>query len=170
MKIVGTKTEKRTRLHTLKCAFCGDQFGSYRNTSKVCSKACSNLLNGKMKNKSSYRTCITCGNIFTHKPSEDRRGSVHSHCSRACLFPNKKLGLPEGQYYSYDGYIVLSRTEDGRKQVKLHRYIMEKCIGRRLSSSEIVHHISHDKLDNRIENLQIVTRSEHNILHEFLKK
>ena len=48
---------------------------------------------------------------------------------------------------------------------KVHRTLMEKHIGRKLLPTEIVHHINFDKLDNRIENLQIVSRSEHNKIH-----
>lgn len=45
---------------------------------------------------------------------------------------------------------------------------MEAHLDRKLLPTEIVHHINGDKLDNRIENLQVVTRSEHNKLHNFL--
>jgi len=86
------------------------------------------------------------------------------------MHPNKKLGLPEGEYLSYDGYIVISTTPDGRKQIKKHRYVMEQHIGRALMPSEIVHHIDEDKLNNSINNLQICTRSEHNRIHNFLTK
>lgn len=42
---------------------------------------------------------------------------------------------------------------------------MERNVGRLLTSDEIVHHVNHEKTDNRIENLQIVTRAEHARLH-----
>ncbi len=54
--------------------------------------------------------------------------------------------------------------EKGRTQY-LHRYVMEEYLGRRLSREEHVHHINHDKKDNRIENLQIISNSEHGKLH-----
>jgi hypothetical protein len=42
-----------------------------------------------------------------------------------------------------------------------HRVVVENSIGRMLKENEVVHHINEDKKDNRLENLQIMTRSEH---------
>lgn len=53
---------------------------------------------------------------------------------------------------------------NGRK-IDEHRYIMEAHLGRKLERNEFVHHINHNKRDNRIENLTIMTPEEHNKLH-----
>lgn len=45
-----------------------------------------------------------------------------------------------------------------------HRLIAARSIDRPLESWEHVHHLNGDKLDNRPENLQIVTQAEHNTI------
>src|SRR3990167_4167173 len=50
-----------------------------------------------------------------------------------------------------------------------HREIMSKHLGRCLKPSEVVHHINHDALDNRLENLVVVNRSEHIKLHHKIR-
>ena len=51
------------------------------------------------------------------------------------------------------------------KKIDEHRIIMQEYLGRKLNSNEIVHHINGNKSDNRIENLQVMSRSEHAKLH-----
>jgi hypothetical protein len=46
-----------------------------------------------------------------------------------------------------------------------HRVIVEQSIGRTLGRFELVHHRNHDKRDNRLENLEIVTPKEHSVHH-----
>lgn len=71
---------------------------------------------------------------------------------------NRRGGNRKPRTYLYGGYLCVSTTE-GRYQV--HRKVMEDYLGRKLNSDEIVHHINGNKLDNRLENLELTTRSEH---------
>lgn len=66
-------------------------------------------------------------------------------------------------YYMHNGYKSITiGTNSGRPQ---HVVIMEEYLGRRLTKSEVVHHINGCKDDNRLENLRLMTNSEHSRLH-----
>lgn len=66
-------------------------------------------------------------------------------------------------YDIHNGYVRLSRGSDCGKLE--HVAIMEQTIGRRIRKDEVVHHINGNRSDNRIENLQLMTRSEHCRIH-----
>ena len=42
---------------------------------------------------------------------------------------------------------------------------MEEQLGRKLLASEDVHHINNNHLDNRLENLVVMTKAEHTRFH-----
>lgn len=73
----------------------------------------------------------------------------------------------QGWHFNIRGYRIVTGAG---KRMSEHRLIMQRHLGRRLADSEIVHHINGNKLDNRIENLQVMTSSEHAREHWLLRK
>ncbi len=49
-----------------------------------------------------------------------------------------------------------------------HRLVMEKIIGRPLTRKEAVHHLNHDRLDNRPENLHLCTSNGSHFIENHL--
>lgn len=62
-----------------------------------------------------------------------------------------------------DGYMRFWRRDGS--PIKVHRYIMEQTLGRKLYAYEHVHHKDGNRSNNDISNLELMTIGEHSRLH-----
>lgn len=114
-------------------------------------------------------SCVVCGSTF-----RGWIGNPNKYCSGKCRgTATKGPGNPNwkgGRSVRTDGR-TLAFVPDypGRKSngpyVLEYRLIVERHLGRLLRDDEVVHHINGNPADNRIENLEVLTRVEHGRAH-----
>lgn len=146
---------------------------SFSSSKKVGFKNDGNLARLSFKRNRKKINCLNCGQEKEINKSQFKfYKGAGKFCSRVCHYdfyrknPDKHpLYKPEGSISSH-GYVVVRVLKNGQScQMRQHRYVMEKHLGRELLSNEHVHHINGNKIDNRLENLIVLKSSDHQKTH-----
>lgn len=118
-----------------------------------------------MRANGSLYPCEKCGIDVYRTPSQVRNGEGR-YCSNKCRYDAKRgVEITSGtRYVNSQGYVVVKVGI--RKWQLEHRLVAERMLGRELTSAEHVHHLNEVKHDNRSENLQVLTNTEHQHVHQ----
>lgn len=79
-----------------------------------------------------------------------------------CGYTCSRRNQGNGCWIDKDGYVIYNIFG---KHCRVHRMIMEAFLNRPLFYDENVHHKNGNKSDNRLENLQLISKSEHQSKH-----
>lgn len=126
------------------------------------------------------KICPTCKKIFYKKTSDSKKyWKVKKYCSIICSgtlykkgekprrkeeymrgrFKELHHGWKGGRRIDKNGYVIVYVSK--QKYEYEHRLVMERILGRKLQDGEVVHHINHNRQDNRPENLELFMKKEH---------
>jgi hypothetical protein len=129
------------------------------------------------------KPCATCGNPVAKIKRTDRKAFYYpKRCLKCQRMPSSpeiterrrqrinafRVTHPIGttRLQNCGGFVYrLIKVDTSRRWKYEHRVIAEAQIGRSLNPGEIVHHVNHDTLDNRPENLVVMTSANHTTLH-----
>lgn len=133
-------------------------------------------------NKYVWTACVDCGkerwvHLRKGKPESLRCYSCAKKGERNSnfgIFGKDNSSWKGGRIKTSQGYILVwishkspflkMKIDTNHNYIFEHRLIMAKRLNRCLESWEIVHHKNHIRDDNRVENLELLKRTDHQIL------
>lgn len=159
---------KPRRGFTKTCEVCATSFYISQSLSdqRFCSKQCHDDSQRKTRID---RVCEVCSKPFQLRPSTVATNAAR-FCGRRCMgigaitrhAGHDHNGRPA--LVDFFGYVRVWQPEHPKAssgRVLEHRLVMEKALGRYLTADEQVDHINRIKTDNRLENLQLLSASDH---------
>lgn len=146
-------------MNTCKCDWCTDSI----HAKGYCKYHYGQVSEGKAPSK---RTRLNKGeNVHCSFSGCDRPHCAKGYCSghyrqlnnKEPLRPLRSMAKFGSGWINSHGY---KQVIVDKKTIPEHRHVMEVKLGRKLFPHENVHHINGDKLDNRIENLELWSTSQ----------
>ena len=125
--------KRRSRARKKKCLYCGKEFFSLAKATIYCSRTCSGF-------GTSCKSRPKCSGKYHYAWNGGKR-------------------TIRGGYIEV--YCPTHPAARGGKYVREHRLVMEKYLGRYLLPGEQVHHKNGIKDDNKLENLELISKRPH---------
>ena len=182
----------------IRCDWCGVEFE--RKTSQMkkhnyCSRACFGKANAERFKSGRIKICDQCGKPFEYLGHHTGRNK-HFFCSKKCSdeFRNKHIEVEcdlcgikfmkkrsdaawtehnfccEDCYRTYIALINVNKKGLHYDGKPIYRILMENQLGRELTPDEEVHHIDGNHFNNALENLVVLSKSEHSKIHASWKE
>jgi hypothetical protein len=131
--------------------------------------------------------CDECSSEFKRdsRYMTSRRNNEYKHFCQDCKFAASKIGQKNRKkrldqrigerWVDSSGYVIIrlasnspyrgARPGQNYSYIREHVKVMQDHVGRKLTKTEVVHHIDGDKTNNSIENLDLCTKRQHNKCH-----
>lgn len=159
------------------CKVCGNEFSvkmCHKDVLKTCSKACRfSLRSSTAKQRQKDDPRFAAPKAGSEKAKNLSRSVKLAYANGKMDHMKKVWKAGEKRWTGEGNPRYRHGNKNGYKMIKIdgkwkeeHRAIMEKHIGRKLKKTEVVHHVNHDKHDNRLENLQVMTIAKHVSHHQ----
>jgi len=140
------------------CLECG---ALVRYGKKYCSSSCANKARGRLISKKVELICENCGKKYKVPPHEAKRSRF---CSASCRSHWVATHTPRSHKKIIESHGYRFVRVGPKQYVPEHIKIWEDVFGP-IPEGYIVHHKNNDPSDNKLENLELLNRSEHMALH-----
>lgn len=156
-----------------RCGICGSPFKAMMvSKTNYCSRKCATApKESKIKraqvHEARKQVCVICGAEFW-PANMGPRAKPQNTCSIECGGLARRGCLGDTRFDASSGYMLINIAP--RKWRREHIVVAEREMGRPLKRGEVVHHRNGNKIDNKPENLQVMTRREHMLYHREAEK